>query len=147
MTNAPKTSIRQMRGQHAPQSVFCGSCRRNRSTQKTLLLPELKHPRPVLQSEIEQISAEDAGVMKSRKVRLALAAHPRTPRRIALRVIRELYTFELMQFALTPAAAADLKRVADELLVGQARVDHASASEFHWPGVLRRWSPRASAAR
>jgi len=35
----------------------------------------------------------------------------------ALRLIRELYTFELMQFALTPAAAADLKRIADELLL------------------------------
>jgi len=57
--------------------------------------------------------------MKSRKVRLAVAAHHRSPRRIALRVIRELYTFELMQFALTPAAPADLKRVADDLLLGR----------------------------
>lgn len=67
---------------------------------------------------IEHIS-QNAGVMKSRKVRLALAAHPHTPRRVALRVIRELYSFELMQFALTPAAAADLRRVADELLVAR----------------------------
>lgn len=67
---------------------------------------------------IEQIS-RDAAAMKSRKVRLAVAGHTRTPRRIALRIIRELYTFELMQFALTPAAAADLKRLADELLVSR----------------------------
>jgi hypothetical protein len=67
---------------------------------------------------IEQIS-RNAAVMKSRKVRVALAAHPRTPRRIALRLIRELYTFDLMQFALIPAVAADLKRVADELLVAR----------------------------
>jgi hypothetical protein len=78
----------------------------------------LRHPDlPV--NEIEQIS-QDAGVMKSRKVRRALAAHPRTPRRIALRVIRELYTFDLMRFSLTPSVAADLKHVADELLVGRA---------------------------
>ncbi len=57
--------------------------------------------------------------MKSRKVRLALAAHPRAPRRIALRLIRELYTFDLMQFSQMPAVAADLKRVADELLVSR----------------------------
>lgn len=57
--------------------------------------------------------------MKSRKVRVALAAHPRAPRRIALRLIRELYTFDLMQFSLIPAVAADLKRVADELLVSR----------------------------
>jgi hypothetical protein len=67
---------------------------------------------------IEQIS-RNAAVMKSRKVRVALAAHPRAPRRIALRLIRELYTFDLMQFSLIPAVAADLKRVADELLVAR----------------------------
>jgi len=67
---------------------------------------------------VEQI-ARNVGLMKSRKVRLALAAHPKTPRRIALRVIRELYTFELMKFALAPLAPADLKRVADELLLSR----------------------------
>jgi hypothetical protein len=60
---------------------------------------------------------KSAAVMKSRKVRLALAAHPRAPRRIALRLIREFYTFDLMQFSLMPAAPADLKRTAGELLV------------------------------
>lgn len=67
---------------------------------------------------IEQISRNTA-VMKSRKVRVALAAHPRAPRRTALRLIRELYTFDLMQFSLIPAVAADLKRIADELLVAR----------------------------
>lgn len=82
-----------------------------------LALGHLKDP--VLSPEaVEQIS-RNAGAMKSRKVRLAVAAHHRTPRRIALRVIRELYTFELMRFALTPVAPADLKRVVDELLLGR----------------------------
>jgi hypothetical protein len=67
--------------------------------------------------EIEKLNTNTA-VMKSRKVRLAVAAHPRTPRRIALRLIRELYTFDLMQFSFT-AAAADLKRIADDLLVAR----------------------------
>ena len=67
---------------------------------------------------IEEIS-QNASVMKSRKVRVAVAAHPRAPRRVALRLIRELYTFDLMQFALLPAVAADLKRIADELLVAR----------------------------
>lgn len=82
-----------------------------------LALSQLEH-RDLAAEIIERIS-QNAAVMKSRKVRLALAAHPRTPRRIALRVIRELYSFELMQFALTPAAAADLRRFADELLVAR----------------------------
>jgi hypothetical protein len=67
---------------------------------------------------IERIS-RDAALMTSRKVHLAVAAHPRTPRRIALRLSRQLPTFELMKFALTPTVAADLKRVADELLLAR----------------------------
>ena len=68
--------------------------------------------------QIETISRNTAA-MKSRKVRIALAAHPQVPRRLALRLIRECHTFELMQFALMPAAGADLKRIADELLVSR----------------------------
>jgi hypothetical protein len=82
-----------------------------------LALALLKH-RDLPSDEIKRIS-RDATAMKSRKVRLAMAAHPRTPRRIALRTVREFYTFELMNFALTPSAVADLKRVADELLVAK----------------------------
>lgn len=67
---------------------------------------------------LEKIS-RDAALMKSRKVRVALAAHPRTPRRVAVRLIREFYTFDLMQFSLMPTVAADLKRIADELLVAR----------------------------
>ncbi len=80
-------------------------------------LAELKN-RDIGSELIEQIS-QTSGLMKSRKVRLTVACHPRTPRRIALRVVRELYTFDLMQFALTPTAAADLRRIADELLVNR----------------------------
>lgn len=70
----------------------------------------------LLADDIGKISGNTV-LLKSRKVRLALASHPRTPRRIALRLIRELYPFDLMQFALRPTVAADLKRIADELLV------------------------------
>src|SRR5438270_1696151 len=69
-------------------------------------------------ADIKQLTLNPA-LMKSRKVRLAIASHGRTPRRIALRMIRELYTFDLMQFALRSTAPADLKRLADELLVGR----------------------------
>lgn len=67
---------------------------------------------------IDDIS-KNTGLMKSRKIRLAMATHSHTPRRIALRLIRELYTFDLMQFALTPTAPADLRHVADELLISR----------------------------
>jgi hypothetical protein len=91
---------------------------------------------------IEHISQNLVSI-KSRKVHLAVAGHARTPRRIALRLIRELYTFELMKFALTPVAAADLKRVADELLISRLagvtlgeRITLARRSSGRVAGVL-----------
>ena len=91
--------------------------------------------------DIEQIT-KNAAVMQSRKVRLALAAYPRAPRRIALRLIRELYTFDLMKFALLPVVAADLKRTAEELLV--ARV--ASITMGERIALARRCSTLVAAA-
>ncbi len=82
------------------------------------LAQALLKDRTLSAESIEQI-ARNPAAMKSRKVRIAIAAHPRTPRRLALRLIRELYTFDLMQFSLLPAVAADLKRVSDELLVSR----------------------------
>jgi hypothetical protein len=90
---------------------------------------------------VEQIS-KDAAVMKSRKVRLAVASHPQAPRRIALRLIRELYTFDLMRVALLPVVAADLKRVADELLV--SRLTSITLGERI--ALARRSSSRVAAA-
>jgi len=91
--------------------------------------------------EIEKVSKNSVAT-KSRKVRFALAAHPHTPRPLALRLIRELYTFDLMQFALLPAAAADLKRVADDLLVSRL----ASVSIGERISLARRCSGSVAAA-
>jgi hypothetical protein len=67
---------------------------------------------------LEQLSQNPAA-MKSRKICVALAAHPRTPRHLVLRLLRQLYTFDLMRLALHPAFAADLKRLADDQLVAR----------------------------
>lgn len=70
-----------------------------------------------LAPEIIQKIVKNTDVMKSRKVRLAVAAHPRTARRVSLRLIRESYTGDLARFALLPAVAADLRKAAAELLL------------------------------
>jgi hypothetical protein len=82
------------------------------------LAQALLKDRTLSAEQIEQI-ARNTAAAKSRKVRIAIAAHPRTPRRLALRLLRELYTFDLMRFSMLPAVAADLKRVSDELLVAR----------------------------
>ena len=88
-----------------------------RALTEDLALATLKN-RDLSEEEVEEISGNSA-LMKMRKVRLAVAAHPRTARRIALRLIRELYTFDLVQFSLMPAVAADLKRIAEEQLISR----------------------------
>ncbi len=75
---------------------------------------------------IEELG-KNATAVKSRKVSGGIAAHPRTPRHLALRLIRRFYSFDLMQFALNPAVAADLKRFADDLLI--ARLDSITLGE------------------
>ncbi|HLV86560.1 MAG TPA: hypothetical protein VKV39_06245 [Candidatus Sulfotelmatobacter sp.] len=72
--------------------------------------------RDLCADDVEQI-AKNAAVMKSRKVRLGIAAHPNAPRRIALRLVRELYTFDLLHFSLSSGAASDLRRLAEEILM------------------------------
>jgi hypothetical protein len=87
------------------------------SPSEDLALAQLKN-RDLSSEQIEQLS-KNRNVLKSRKVRFAVATHPHSPRQLAVRLIRELYTFDLMQLSLTPAVAADLKRLADELLVSR----------------------------
>ena len=61
--------------------------------------------------------ARNPGALKSRKVLQALVAHPRTPRHISIPLLRRIFTFDLMQVALTPAVAADIKRAAEEQIL------------------------------
>jgi len=92
-------------------------------------------------SVLEQL-VRNANLLKSRKVKVALVAHPRTPRHIALPLLRQLYTFDLMQIALTPAVAGDLKRAADGALCN--RLTTISSGERL--ALARRGSGRVAAA-
>jgi hypothetical protein len=132
-SNSSAEIAQQIGSDSAPD---CASLKWN----EDLALAQLK-TRDLAAEIIEEIS-QQTGLMKSRKVRLAVAAHPRTPRRIALRIVRELYTFDLMQFALTLTTAADLRRIADELLVNRL----ASITLGERISLARRASERVAAA-
>jgi len=67
---------------------------------------------------LEELS-RNSSIAKQRKVQLAVVMHPHTPRHISVPTIRHLYPFELMQVALLPAVAADVKRAAEEVLIGR----------------------------
>jgi len=80
-----------------------------------------------LSPEILQQLARNVRAIKSRKVKLALINHLKTPRYVAMAVVRQLFTFDLMQVALTPVVPGDLKMAAEEALID--RLDTISSGE------------------
>jgi hypothetical protein len=55
--------------------------------------------------------------LKNYIIRKLLAFHPHTPRTDTLRLIRELYLMDLIQFALSPGVFPDLKRKAEDQVI------------------------------
>jgi hypothetical protein len=53
------------------------------------------------------------------RVRLGLAAHPHTPRLIAMRLLRELHLMDLVRISLLSASSMELRRMADERVLAQ----------------------------
>jgi hypothetical protein len=95
----------------------------------------------VTASSLAQL-ARNPRVINSRKVLLALAIHHRTPRHITMPLLRRLFTFDLMQVALTPTVAADVKRAAEEQILN--RLESLSLGERI--SLARRASGRLAAA-
>jgi len=69
---------------------------------------------------IEQL-AKNRSILKLRKIKIALACHPRAPRRVSMPLIRQFYTFDLMKVALSPAVPGDVKLRADETLIARLK--------------------------
>jgi hypothetical protein len=55
----------------------------------------------------------------SYRIRRALAAHPHTPRLIAMRLLRDLHLMDLVRISLLPASTAELRRQAEERVLAQ----------------------------
>jgi hypothetical protein len=67
---------------------------------------------------LEEISKRKAW-RASYRVRLGLAAHPHTPRLIAMRLLRELHLMDLVRLSLLPTSSMELRRLADERVLTQ----------------------------
>src|SRR5207248_70413 len=70
-----------------------------------------------LQRTVIEDLVKNGRAMKSRKLRNAVVMHIRTPRHLSLPLIRHLYTFELMQIALTPQVASDVKMATEDAIM------------------------------
>ena len=69
---------------------------------------------------IEEL-ARNRSLLKLRKVKIALASHPQAPRHVSVPLVRQFYSFDLMKVALSPVVPADVKRTADEVLIGRLK--------------------------
>ncbi len=86
--------------------------------------------------------AAKARWVASESVRLHLAANPKTPRRTALTLVRQLYLFDLVRLSLLPSAPAEIKRLAEEAII--ARVPQIPIGEKLT--LARRGSSRVAGA-
>ncbi len=98
--------------------------------------------RPEVTAETLVSLARNPSLVSSRKIAMALAVHPRTPRHLSVPMLRRLFTFDLMRVALTPAVATDIKRTAEEQLIN--RLESLSVGER--TSLARRASGRVAAA-
>ena len=108
---APTAPSQSAEGSHSSAEVIACEALQNEDSLLTLL-----KGRDLSSETIEQLSQNPAA-MKSRKVCVAIAAHPRAPRHFALRLLRQFRTIDLMDFALQPVVAADLKHIAEQQLI------------------------------
>jgi len=95
-----------------------------------------------LSFELIETLARNGALMNRRAVRVAVVAHPKTPRHVSVPALRQLYAFELMQLALSPAVLADIKVAAEDALL--ARLETIAAGERMT--LARRASARIAAA-
>lgn len=120
-------------------SVLRGVASSARLTEDIAL--SLLNRRDLPQQVLDDLSRNGA-TMRNRKVMMGVVSHPRTPRHVTLPITRHLYTFELMQLALTPAVAPDIKLAVEEILI--SRLESISSGERM--SLARRGSTRIAAA-
>jgi hypothetical protein len=72
-----------------------------------------------LPAEILEEVARRKPLLKNYRVKKALAFHPRTPRLVTLRLLRDLYLMDLVQLTLLAGIPTELKRNAEDQLVSR----------------------------
>jgi len=110
---APRHRLEQFFSETAKEVLV--SLARNPNLQERDLLRLLERkdlPREALQ----EIAVHKAGA-KSYSLKLALARHPKTPRLVALPILKFLYLFDLLRVSLTPGVPTEIKLVAEDAIL------------------------------
>ena len=72
-----------------------------------------------LSREVVSVIAQNQLWMKSYPLKVDVLRHPKTPRHLALRLLKFIYPFDLLEIGATPAVAPDLKRLLEDTLLSQ----------------------------
>ena len=72
-----------------------------------------------LSGDLLESIARRRELIKSYRVKKALAFHPHIPRMFFIRLVRELYLMDLVQLSLLPVVPAPMKRLAEEVLISR----------------------------
>lgn len=72
-----------------------------------------------LAAEVLEEIARRKPLLKAYRVKRGLAFHPRTPRLITLRLLRDLYLMDLVQLTLSPSVPTELKLNAEDQLIAR----------------------------
>src|SRR5271154_4442007 len=70
-----------------------------------------------LSANVLAVIAKKGKWTASEGVPLRFAPHPRPPRRFAMSLLRQLYLFDLVRLSLLPSTPAEIRRVAEELMI------------------------------
>ncbi len=97
----------------------------DRGLSEDLALKLLNHRE--LPARALEMLAKNPSAMKHRRVITGIVAHPNTPRFVSIPIANRLFVFELMQIAISPRVATDLKVAADNSII--ARLESVSAGE------------------
>lgn len=65
--------------------------------------------------------AKNEELISSQRVKAAVVRHPKTPRLVAMGLLKFLYLFDLVAVSLEPAVSAEIKRLAEEHIIGRLK--------------------------
>jgi hypothetical protein len=114
---APSSTVAATAPPHVPTTADLLRTAADPALTEDLALALLK--RADLTPEVLEQLSRNIYVLKSRKVKIALASHPHTPRHVSVPLARQFYTFDLMKVALSPGVPADVKIAVDDVLISR----------------------------
>jgi len=112
---APRDALEVLIGSADPQILIAALD--NPALHESLLCRLLE--RRDAPGELLRRVAQRAEWIRSYPVKLRLARHPHTPRLIALACVRQLFLFDLARVSLLPSALAEVRRVAEDLVLNR----------------------------